>query len=950
MKKTATFPSSAQRNGGHAPLANASSREWWPLVAAVAQRWRWFAWGGALFALFGFLAGRALWSTKFTAVAQLIRYETPDPMLFQPRVIAAPTLASMIESTEVRTRVGAAAQPPLSAEAVAGVLRIVPERSSDILNIAISGNRRDDAVAFANRYAAEAVRFTQELQSKEAADAARYLASQLAKVEDDITRLNQKLRLVAPPPAKLPGAPRLSSVLLKLEEARDQLADLLLRYTDAHPLVQEQTAKVVALEKQLDEVAKKNPGVLRPTARTEEPAPTQATSVAGTEDYEGLREVSKALESQRLTLASRLRLTQMLQNRPPGYYRLFAPATAEHAVVNHPSVKILFLAVLAGLAGIVAAAGCIVAAELFDPRLRTGADVQRVARLPVLASLGDMAHMTPAQQARWAFRTWTALQHRLTASPNLGLVCGVTSSTSGEGRSLWIRLLSGAANQCGFRVLTISTRPSPPHEELERAEAVDLPAAPPRPNGTSSPTLHRGEGLATNILATPTAIAQQLVDPNGPPLVHIPLPGWVWNLERRKEWQAALEHWRRIDNLVILVELPPADVPEAVLLAQNLPNLVWLADCTRATAPETCAQLTTLHHARCNIVGAVLNRESKPLGLDRFARWVPTLAAAWLTALSPPPMSGQEESPSAPATLSVTSPVQRAGWQKKLTLGPGDVLRLSLYGEPTLTQPEVAIQPDGRISFLEARDMMAAGLTIDELRAKLDEELARYRRAPRTMVAPLSFHSKKYFMLGKVVQKGVFTLDRPMTVVEAVARAKGFETGLSGRNLVELADLTRSFLVRHGSRAPLDFEKLFAAGDLSQNIPVEPDDYFYFPPTDVQEIYLLGEVTASGPVTFTENLAAVNAIATRGGFAPRAWRQRVLVVRGALKQPETFVVDVPAVLSAKQPDFKLQPRDLVYVSARPWIKAEDLLDAAASAFAQSVVVFWTTDKVIPVVR
>ena len=41
---------------------------------------------------------------------------------------------------------------------------------------------------------------------------------------------------------------------------------------------------------------------------------------------------------------------------------------------------------------------------------------------------------------------------------------------------------------------------------------------------------------------------------------------------------------------------------------------------------------------------------------------------------------------------------------------------------------EVAISSDGRIGYLEAQDIMASGLTVDELKAKLDQELAKFRR------------------------------------------------------------------------------------------------------------------------------------------------------------------------------------------------------------------------------
>src|SRR5258708_32515349 len=137
----------------------------------------------------------------------------------------------------------------------------------------------------------------------------------------------------------------------------------------------------------------------------------------------------------------------------------------------------------------------------------------------------------------------------------------------------------------------------------------------------------------------------------------------------------------------------------------------------------------------------------------------------------------QRVAPQTNAFFSIVNPAQRAAWQQHLTLGPGDVLTFALYGQPELTRAEVAIAPDGRVSFLEAQDVLATGLSIDELRAKLDDELVKYRRAPHTILTPIAFKSKKYFMLGKVMTKGMYTLDRPMTVLEAIARAHGLENG-----------------------------------------------------------------------------------------------------------------------------------------------------------------------------
>ena len=145
-------------------------------------------------------------------------------------------------------------------------------------------------------------------------------------------------------------------------------------------------------------------------------------------------------------------------------------------------------------------------------------------------------------------------------------------------------------------------------------------------------------------------------------------------------------------------------------------------------------------------------------------------------------------------------------------------------------------------------------------------------------------------------------------MIEALARAGGVETGLYGRDTVELADLGRSFLVRNGQRVPVDFERLFQQGDLSQNVPLEPDDFLYFALASANEIYVLGQVANPGVAAFLPRTSAMSVIAARGGFTPEAFRSRVLVVRGSVTHPQTFVVDAAAILSAKKPTSNCRPR------------------------------------------
>lgn len=284
-------------------------------------------------------------------------------------------------------------------------------------------------------------------------------------------------------------------------------------------------------------------------------------------------------------------------------------------------------------------------------------------------------------------------------------------------------------------------------------------------------------------------------------------------------------------------------------------------------------------------------------------------------------------------------------WQQELRLGPGDTVNFSVYGYKQYTRTDVPIGPDGTLTYLQVSGFKAGGLTIDQLREGMTKALGAYIQNARVIVTPGSWRSKKYYMLGTVVDRGVFTLDRPMSLMEAAARARGMETGFVEESTVELSDMKRAFIVRAGKRLPVDFAKLFYDGDMSQNIQLQPGDYIYFPSTTVNEVYVLGSVGSPGPTGMTPNLTAIGAITIRGGFARTAWTKRVLIVRGPMEKPQVIVVDAAAILSGKQRDIPLEPLDLVYVTDKPWKYAAQVLDSAVKTFVQSAANSWVDENV-----
>lgn len=314
-----------------------------------------------------------------------------------------------------------------------------------------------------------------------------------------------------------------------------------------------------------------------------------------------------------------------------------------------------------------------------------------------------------------------------------------------------------------------------------------------------------------------------------------------------------------------------------------------------------------------------------------------------------PPAAPPPSTATTPA-LGNKGPTSVVSWRNRYELGPGDVVNFSLFGRPELDRTYFRISPDGTVSFLQAQNIKIAGLTLDEARLTLEKALGDHFRSPRVIITPQEVASKRFTILGKVVIRGVVTLERPITLVEAVANAGGLETGLFESNTVELADLDRSFISRNGQRLPVDFRRLLQDGDMSLNIEIEPNDFIYIASNISNDFYVLGSVANPGVQGLTPDSSVVSAITRRGGFSERAWKDRVLVIRGSVSEPKTFIVNVKEILAAKEKDFKLEPKDIVYVADTPWAEVQEISQLALSAFVTSATSSWVNQNVGPFIN
>jgi polysaccharide biosynthesis/export protein len=105
---------------------------------------------------------------------------------------------------------------------------------------------------------------------------------------------------------------------------------------------------------------------------------------------------------------------------------------------------------------------------------------------------------------------------------------------------------------------------------------------------------------------------------------------------------------------------------------------------------------------------------------------------------------------------------------------PNDVLEVFVWKEPDLTR-KVLVRPDGRISFPLVQDLPAAGISPGELKARIEERLKDYMDSPNVTIIVEAIQSYKIYITGKVKKPGSMMVEKPVTVLQAIPLAGGFD-------------------------------------------------------------------------------------------------------------------------------------------------------------------------------
>lgn len=110
--------------------------------------------------------------------------------------------------------------------------------------------------------------------------------------------------------------------------------------------------------------------------------------------------------------------------------------------------------------------------------------------------------------------------------------------------------------------------------------------------------------------------------------------------------------------------------------------------------------------------------------------------------------------------------------KQQYILGPGDQIRLTVFGEADLSG-EFKVGDDGNVSLPLIGPMAAKGLTPAQLEKSIAERLKPdYVKDPNVNIEVMSY--RPFFIIGEVNNPGSYPYVSGMTVLEAVALSGGF--------------------------------------------------------------------------------------------------------------------------------------------------------------------------------
>jgi len=193
------------------------------------------------------------------------------------------------------------------------------------------------------------------------------------------------------------------------------------------------------------------------------------------------------------------------------------------------------------------------------------------------------------------------------------------------------------------------------------------------------------------------------------------------------------------------------------------------------------------------------------------------------------------QSPRASGELTVTPEVAESTrrYKKEYLLSPGDSVDVVVRRHADVSRACV-VRPDGYISLPLLDDVEAAGLSINELDARLTELLSERLRDPEVTVVATQTRPPVVYVLGEVVRPQPVQLRQASTAIQAIAYSGGFKNSAETES-VAVIRLTEEGKLR-AIMVELELSGQPAPYMALQNFLLGPDDIVFVPKRGISQL------------------------------------------------------------------------------------------------------------------
>jgi|TARA_R110001599_G_scaffold191946_1_gene387006 polysaccharide biosynthesis/export protein len=215
------------------------------------------------------------------------------------------------------------------------------------------------------------------------------------------------------------------------------------------------------------------------------------------------------------------------------------------------------------------------------------------------------------------------------------------------------------------------------------------------------------------------------------------------------------------------------------------------------------------------------------------------------------------------------APVTEIPIPNNYTLGPGDVLRVQLWGKEN-QQLELPVSRDGTVSFPQSGPQTVAGLTFDQARQQIKKRVSEQYIGVQASVSLGELRSMRVFVLGEARNAGSYTVSSLSTITNALYVSGGIKRTGSLRKIQHKRD---GKLV-----GELDLYDLLLAGDTSDDNRLQPGDVIFIPPVG-DRVGIEGEVYRPALYELKSDTNLQELVNLAGGLTPQAYPQLVRIER-----------------------------------------------------------------------